>query len=105
VSTARPIGSYDRRILVLTSLANGPKHGYALIKDIESFSGVSLGPGTLYGCIAQLEKEGLIEALSSEKRKRPFGLTQQGREALRNALVQSTAISTTGLFRLSSAGG
>ncbi len=36
----------ERSVLVLTSLAGGDKHGYALIKDIEAFSGLTLGPGT-----------------------------------------------------------
>jgi DNA-binding PadR family transcriptional regulator len=89
----------------LTSLASGPKHGYALIQDIESFSGVSLGPGTLYGCISQLEEEGLIEGLSEAKRRRPFALTAEGQKVLRAALMQSANISSTGLFRLSGAAG
>ncbi|MDX6526430.1 MAG: hypothetical protein QOI43_1941, partial [Gaiellales bacterium] len=36
----------DPPLLILTSLASGPKHGYALLQDIESFAGVRLGPGT-----------------------------------------------------------
>jgi DNA-binding PadR family transcriptional regulator len=104
MSSSRSIGSFDRRILVLTSLANGPKHGYALLKDIEDFSGVALGPGTLYGCIAQLESEGLIESLSEEKRRRPFGLTDEGHRVLRRALQQSANITNTGWMRLSGAG-
>ena len=48
-------GSSDRSILILTSLADGPKHGYALIKDIDGFAAVKLGPGTLYGALAKLE--------------------------------------------------
>jgi len=47
-------GSSDRSVLVLTSLAGGPKHGYALIKDIEGFASIKPGPGTLYACIAKL---------------------------------------------------
>ena len=46
----------ERSVLVLTSLAGGDKHGYALIKDIEAFSGVTLGPGTLYGALARVER-------------------------------------------------
>ena len=42
----------QRGMLLLTSLADGPKHGYALVKDIEQFAGVTLGPGTLYGALA-----------------------------------------------------
>ena len=51
-------GSSDRSVLVLTSLSSGPKHGYALIKDIQSFAGVTLGPGSLYGAISKLEHAG-----------------------------------------------
>lgn len=90
---------------MLTSLAGGPKPGYELIKDIESFAGVSLGPGTLYGCIAQLEEEGLIEALAEEKRRRPYGLTPEGRKILRSALQQSSDIAAAGWLRLSGSGG
>ena len=53
----------DPELLILTSLASGPKHGYALLQDIASFAGVTLGPGTLYGAISRLEERGLIEAL------------------------------------------
>ncbi len=53
MSTEGIRGSSDRSVLVLTSLASGPKHGYALIKDIEEFSGVKMGPGTLYGCLVE----------------------------------------------------
>ncbi len=38
--------------LILASLADGTKHGYALTKDIESFAGVRLAPGTLYEALA-----------------------------------------------------
>src|ERR1700753_3357875 len=51
----------DPGVLILTSLASGAKHGYALARDIEAFAGVTLGPGTLYGAITALEEHGLIE--------------------------------------------
>ena len=63
-------GSSDRSILILTSLADGPKHGYALIKDIEDFAGTTLGAGTLYGALAKLERAGLVEALPASDRRR-----------------------------------
>src|SRR5258706_14569921 len=62
-------------VLVLTSLADGPKHGYALAKDIESFAGIKLGPGTLYGALSRLEDRGGIEALPYEHRRRPYQMT------------------------------
>ena len=65
--------SNDPGLLVLTSLADGPKHGYAITADVEEFAGVRLGPGTLYGALARLESKGLIEALPAEDRRRPTG--------------------------------
>ena len=52
--------SSDPSVLILTSLAGGPKHGHAPAKDIQEFAGVTLGPGTLYGAITRLEEQGLI---------------------------------------------
>src|SRR3984885_15987014 len=68
--------------LILSSLAEGPKHGYALTKDVEEFAGVRLAPGTLYEALARLESQGLIEALAPEDRKRPYRLTAAGATAL-----------------------
>jgi DNA-binding PadR family transcriptional regulator len=48
----------DPSVLIMASLASGPKHGYALIKDIQEFAGAALGPGTLYGALARLEQRG-----------------------------------------------
>ena len=47
---------HDATALILTSLASGPKHGYALLKDIEAYAGVTLGPGTLYGAISPSQR-------------------------------------------------
>ena len=47
-------------LLILASLANGDKHGYAMIVDIRTFAGVDLGPGTLYGAVTRLERQGFI---------------------------------------------
>lgn len=77
------LGSYsDPAVLILTSLGDGPKHGYALIKDIESFSGVTLGAGTLYGAIRRLEETALIEPLPSDDRRQPYKITAAGATAL-----------------------
>ena len=84
---------------MLTSLAGGPKHGYALIKDIEGFAGVRLGPGTLYGCLSKLEAAGLIEALPSEDRRLPYRITAAGLQLLREELTRSARIAEVGLGR------
>lgn len=69
-------------LLLLMSLSSGDKHGHALMKDVERFSGVRLGPGTLYKALARLEDLGLIEALRPDDRRRPYALTPAGREVL-----------------------
>ncbi len=96
-------GSSDRGILILTSLADTPKHGYALIRDIEDFAGVKLGAGTLYGALAMLEKAGLVEALTAEERRRPYQITAAGREQLRARLTEAARIAQVGLRRIAAA--
>ena len=92
----------DPSMLILSSLAEGPKHGYAMMEDIETFAGVHLGPGTLYGAIARLEESGLIESLPSEERRRPYRLTSGGVVFLREQLTNLEAFAALGLRRLAS---
>ncbi len=87
--------------LILSSLADGPKHGYTLTKDIETFSGVRLAPGTLYEALARLEGQELIEAVESDDRRRPYRLTAVGAEALRTHLAAQRRVVDVGLRRLS----
>ena len=91
----------DPPVLILTSLASGPKHGYALLQDIEAFAGVRLGPGSLYGAISRLEERGLIEAIGSAGRRRPYRLTAVGAEALETTIADLRAIVEEGAARLS----
>ena len=86
--------------LIMSSLADGPKHGYALTKDVEEFAGVRLAPGTLYEALARLESQGLIEALEPEDRKRPYRLTARGAQALQAQLAAQRKVAETGLRRL-----
>jgi DNA-binding PadR family transcriptional regulator len=86
--------------LILSSLADGPKHGYALTKDIEQFAGVRLAPGTLYEALSRLEGQGLIEALASDDRRRPYQLTAAGAQALRAHLAEQRHVADVGLSRL-----
>jgi DNA-binding PadR family transcriptional regulator len=87
-------------LLILISLADGPKHGYAMVDDIQSLSGQRLGPGTLYGAIARLERLGLIAPLPADDRRRPYELTQVGSAVLQVELDALARLSTTGLRRL-----
>ena len=73
----------DPPLLVLTSLAGGPKHGYAIAQDVAETLGVRLSPGTLYGVITRLEERGYIEPLRAEDRRRPYRITAAGAAELR----------------------
>lgn len=90
----------DPPVLILTSLADGPKHGHALAKDIEQFAGVTLGPGALYGAITRLEERGLIEALPSDDRRRPYRITAAGSAALMAAVADMRRLADVGAKRL-----
>ena len=87
-------------LLVLISLADGPKHGYAMTQDIEAMSGQKLGAGTLYGAIARLEEREWIQALPAEDRRRPYKLTTTGQKVLRARLESLRAVTKIGNARL-----
>ena len=87
--------------LILSSLAQGPRHGYGITKDVEAFAGVRLQPGTLYGALSRLEHDGLIEALAGEGRRRPYGITPHGARALAAQLTAQRRVADVGLRRLS----
>jgi DNA-binding PadR family transcriptional regulator len=90
----------DPTLLVLASLADGDKHGHAMIADIRDFAGVQLGPGTLYGAITRLEERGLIKALPFDERRRPYRLTTAGRAHLQVQLAALEPIVRAGTRRL-----
>ena len=90
----------DPTLLILTSLSSGPKHGHALLLDIESFAGARLGPGTLYGAITRLAERGLIEPVGSDDRRRPYQITPPGSAALAEALADMRRVARAGLTRL-----
>ncbi|HEX6685807.1 MAG TPA: PadR family transcriptional regulator [Candidatus Limnocylindrales bacterium] len=87
-------------MLVLISLADGPKHGYAMQDDIAELTGERPGPGTLYGAIRRLEDGGLIVALPERERRKPYELTGAGRRALQAELRRMRELARTGLRRL-----
>ena len=95
------MGHYsDPPLLVLASLASGPKHGHAMIEDIASICGTRLGPGTLYGAIARLEQQGWIEPLPPEDRRQPYRITLEGLRVLRAKLTTLQQFTKAGLKRL-----
>jgi DNA-binding PadR family transcriptional regulator len=90
----------DPALLVLASLAEGDKHGYAMMEDIERFAGVRLGPGTLYGAITRLEERGWIRPGRQKDRRQPYTLTAEGRAQLAEQITGLARIVKTGQRRL-----
>jgi DNA-binding PadR family transcriptional regulator len=77
----------DPTLLVLASLADGEKHGYAMMEDIRQFAGIRLGPGTLYGAITRLEQRGWISPVETDDRRQPYRITSAGRNYLEEQLA------------------
>jgi len=82
-------------LAILLGLAEGDKHGYAIMKDARTpqGGGVPMGPGTLYGTIDRLIRDGLVEesGLSDDERRRYYRLTSGGRAALASELARLDA--------------
>lgn len=101
---SEPLSSFGRSAgtatLILSSLADGSKHGWALTKDIESFAGIRLAPGTLYEALNRLEGFRLIEPIPSRDRRRPYQLTALGANTLREHLARQKRVVDVGLSRL-----
>jgi len=87
-------------LLVLASLADGAKHGYAITADITEQVGVTLGPGTLYAALGRLEERGLIEGLPAEGRRRPYRLTMAGAAELSAQATRMQRLAALSLDRL-----
>jgi DNA-binding PadR family transcriptional regulator len=90
----------DPTLLVLSSLAESDKHGYAMMEDIEQFAGVRLGPGTLYGAITRLEQQKWIRPVPSDDRRQPYRITAEGRAHLTELLKQLDQVVKAGQRRL-----
>jgi len=83
---------------ILFVLAEGEKHGYAIMKEVETVSGGQfiMGPGTLYTTIQRLLELGLIEETStssdSERRRRFYRLSRRGRQTLEAELSRMESL-------------
>ena len=87
-------------LLILVSLSDGPKHGYAIMQDVERGTGRPMGPGTLYAALVRLEEQGLVEALAAVDRRRPYRLTAVGASNLAEQLRGLSRFAQEGLRRL-----
>lgn len=100
-STSGPAS--DPEVLILSSLAEGPKHGYAIMLDVGKFSGIELGPGTLYSAITRLVENGWMEPEEARGRQRPYRLTSSGLQHLQTQLERMRHLANLGLRRLRTA--
>jgi DNA-binding PadR family transcriptional regulator len=90
----------DPELLILASLAEGQKHGYAIMVDVRTFADVALGPGTLYSAITRLVELGWIEPRAASGRQRPYRLTPAGGRHLEGQLARMRRMANVGLRRL-----
>jgi len=90
----------DPELLILASLASGPKHGYAIMGDVMAFSGIAIGPGTLYTAITRLVEKKLISPQATPGRQRPYELTRSGSRQLSTQLNDMQRVAAAGLERL-----
>ena len=95
----------DPSLLILTSVADGPKHGYAIMADVAAFSGVRMEPGTLYGALARLERRGWVRPLPAAERRRPYEITAVGQEILAGQIVTMQQIVQVARLRTATAWG
>ncbi len=96
------------RTSILSSLAGGPRHGYAIVSDIEHSTGGRIRPpvGSLYRVLDALTRDGLIEEDRAEivdgRHRRYYRLTPNGRTALIEALDTMESVAATARTRLAS---
>ena len=95
----------DPSLLILTSLADGPKHGYAIMTDIAAFSGIRMEPGTLYGALARLERRGWVRPLAAAERRRPYQITAAGLEILAEQISTMQQVAQVARLRTATAWG
>jgi len=90
---------------ILLSLANQPRHGYALMKDVESLSEgrVRLSTGTMYGALGRLLEDSWIERFEhsdTSREKQAYRLTAAGRARLRDELDRLRQLTRAAATRL-----
>jgi DNA-binding PadR family transcriptional regulator len=93
----------DPSVLILTSLSDRPKHGYAIMTDVAGFSGVEMEPGTLYGALSRLERRGWVRPLESQERRRPYEITATGQSVLSEQLTSMQQVVRIGRQRTATA--
>ncbi|MBE5865395.1 MAG: PadR family transcriptional regulator [Lachnospiraceae bacterium] len=59
-------------------------HGYSIVQKVEALTGgeIRLSPGTMYGSLSKMEKDGLIGFVREEEKRKIYRITELGREVL-----------------------
>jgi DNA-binding PadR family transcriptional regulator len=96
----------EQVLLILLSLAEEPRHGYAILKDVEGLSGgrIRLSTGTLYGALRRLLEDGWIEFFrekDASRDRQAYRLTRAGRAALDNEVSRMKLLTRVASLRLS----
>jgi len=88
-------------VWIMVAIADRPRHGYAIMKEIRAVGGFSMRPGTLYAALARMDRAGLVEEIqTSNYRQRPFRLTAFGRSRLADDLHILASLVQLGQRRL-----
>ena len=100
-----PLPLTEPVLLVLLSLAEQPRHGYSILKDVEHMSSgrVLLSTGTLYGALQRLLRQGWIERFEEEESsrdRRAYRLTSCGRKNLGLEVDRIRHLTTLATLRL-----
>ncbi len=91
----------EAAVWIMVALADQPRHGYGIMKDIQDLGGFSMRAGTLYAALARMERAHLVEEIqTTDYRRRPFRLTEAGRTRLAGDLKKLAALASIGLRRL-----
>lgn len=101
INYARYLPLSEATFYVLVAL-DEPLHGYAIMQKVESISegNVVIGPGTLYGMFTTLEKQGLIDKVREEERRKIYALTEKGRLVLNEQVRRLTIMVRNGKLAL-----
>ena len=67
-----------------------PRHGYGVVQEVERLTGgaIRLAPGTMYGSLSKMEKDGLIRLVREEEKRKIYESTELGREVLRAEIAR-----------------
>jgi DNA-binding PadR family transcriptional regulator len=101
INYARYLPLSEATFYVMVAL-DQPRHGYAIMQKVEAISegNVVIGPGTLYGVFTTLEKQGLIDKVREEERRKIYALTEKGRQVLAEQVRRMTIMLRNGELAL-----